>query len=97
MKFDLLIRNATVIDGTRAPRFAADVGVSSGKISRIGKLKEKGEIEIDACGRIAAPGFIDAHTRSEERRVGKERRPRHTRCLSDWSSDVCSSDLKSIR
>ncbi|TMH91226.1 MAG: D-aminoacylase [Betaproteobacteria bacterium] len=65
MKFDLLIRNATVIDGTRAPRFAADVGVSSGKISRIGKLKEKGEIEIDACGRIAAPGFIDAHTHDD--------------------------------
>src|ERR1035441_1590533 len=31
--------------------------------------------------------------RSEERRVGKEGRTRHTRCLSDWSSDVCSSDL----
>jgi len=28
MKFELVIRNATVIDGTRAPRFAADIGVS---------------------------------------------------------------------
>src|SRR3981189_1069596 len=62
MKFELLIRNATLIDGTRAPRFEADIGISSGRISRIGKLKEKGEIEIDASGRIAAPGFIDAHT-----------------------------------
>src|SRR5260221_1766885 len=65
MKFDLLIRNATVIDGTRAPRFEADIGVSSGKISRIGKLKEKGEIEIDASGLVAAPGFIDAHTHDD--------------------------------
>src|SRR5438270_7159689 len=65
MKFELLIRNATVIDGTRAPRFAADIGVSSGKISRIGKLKEKGEIEIDASGKVAAPGFIDAHTHDD--------------------------------
>src|SRR5204862_3087185 len=65
MKFELLIRNATVIDGTRAPRFEADIGVSSGKISRIGKLKEKGEIEIDASGRIAAPGFIDSHTHDD--------------------------------
>src|ERR1700704_1773939 len=65
MKFELLIRNATVIDGPRAPRFAADIGVSSGKISRIGKLKEKGEIEIDASGKIAAPGFIDAHTHDD--------------------------------
>src|SRR6266516_4500670 len=65
MKFELLIRNATVIDGTRAPRFAADIGVSAGKISRIGKLKENGEIEIDASGKIAAPGFIDAHTHDD--------------------------------
>src|SRR6195256_1867648 len=65
MKFELLIRNATVIDGTRAPRFEADIGVSAGKISRIGKLTEKGEIEIDACGKIAAPGFIDAHTHDD--------------------------------
>src|SRR6267142_617457 len=65
MKFELLIRNATVIDGTRAPRFAADIGVSAGKISRIGKLKEKGEVEIDASGKIAAPGFIDAHTHDD--------------------------------
>src|SRR3989442_6662151 len=65
MKFELLIRNATVIDGTRAPRFADDIGVSSGKISRIGKLKEKGEYESDASGRIAAPGFIDAHTHDD--------------------------------
>src|SRR5205814_1933318 len=35
--------------------------------------------------------------RSEERRVGKERTSRHTRCLSDWSSDVCSSDLRTTR
>jgi len=65
MKFDLLIRNATVIDGTRAPRFEADIGIVAGKISRIGKLKEKGEIEIDASGKIAAPGFIDAHTHDD--------------------------------
>src|SRR6266403_6282148 len=65
MKFDLLIRTATVIDGTRAPRFEADIGVLSGKISQIGKLKEKGEVEIDASGRIVAPGFIDAHTHDD--------------------------------
>src|SRR5439155_22536840 len=65
MKFELLIRNATLIDGTRAPRFEADIGISAGKISRIGKLTEKGEIEIDASGKIAAPGFIDAHTHDD--------------------------------
>lgn len=65
MGFDLVIRNATVIDGTRAPRFEADIGVSAGKISRVGKVGEKGKTEIDAAGRIAAPGFIDAHTHDD--------------------------------
>src|SRR3981189_767567 len=66
MKFDLLIRNATLIDGTRAPRFEADIGVSSGKIVSIGSLtSSKATVEIDASGRIAAPGFIDAHTHDD--------------------------------
>src|SRR5262245_51225645 len=47
---------------------------------------------------------IETVRRSEERRVGKggsarwrpSRRRRHTRCLSDWSSDVCSSDLDAV-
>src|SRR4030088_3527903 len=66
MKFELLIRNATVIDGTRAPRFEADIGISSGKIVSIGSLtNSKADVEIDACGKIAAPGFIDAHTHDD--------------------------------
>src|SRR4030088_1878955 len=66
MKFELLIRNATVIDGTRAPRFEADIGISSGKIVSIGSLiNSRADVEIDACGKIAAPGFIDAHTHDD--------------------------------
>jgi N-acyl-D-amino-acid deacylase len=64
-RLDLVIRNATVIDGTRAPRFTADIAVVAGKISAIGNIKEKGRNEIDAAGRIAAPGFIDAHTHDD--------------------------------
>jgi N-acyl-D-amino-acid deacylase len=64
-RFDLIVRNGTVIDGTRAPRFEADIGVSSGKISRIGKFKGKGDVEIDATDRIVSPGFIDAHTHDD--------------------------------
>lgn len=66
MRYDLLIRNATVIDGTRAPRFAADVAVLDGRIASIGPLgHERASVEIDAGGRIAAPGFIDAHTHDD--------------------------------
>src|SRR2546423_15341335 len=66
MKFELLIRNATLIDGTRAPRFEADIGVKDGKICSIGSLtSSKANVEIDASGKIAAPGFIDAHTHDD--------------------------------
>jgi N-acyl-D-amino-acid deacylase len=63
--YDLVIRNATVIDGTRAPRFEADIGITEGKISGLGSLQGEGKAEIDASGRIAAPGFIDAHTHDD--------------------------------
>src|SRR5581483_10831541 len=65
MAHDLVIRNATVIDGTGAPRFEADVAVSSGKIERVGAVQGTARQEIDAAGKILAPGFIDAHTHDD--------------------------------
>src|SRR5580765_6228283 len=64
-QYDLLIRNATIVDGTRTPRFQGDIGVSAKKISLVGKAKGRGKTEIDAAGKIAAPGFIDAHTHDD--------------------------------
>jgi N-acyl-D-amino-acid deacylase len=64
--FDLIVRNATIIDGTRAARFAGDIGVRGGSIEAIGPLDRAGaDAEIDASRRIAAPGFIDAHTHDD--------------------------------
>ncbi|GAB3661387.1 N-acyl-D-amino-acid deacylase family protein [Ramlibacter alkalitolerans] len=64
--FDLLIRNADIVDGTGAPRFAGDIGVRGERIERIGDLAgATGRTEIDLGGRIAAPGFIDAHTHDD--------------------------------
>ncbi|HUP94540.1 MAG TPA: D-aminoacylase [Burkholderiales bacterium] len=64
--FDLIIRNATLIDGTKAPRFSGDVGVREGRIAEIGNLDgARADTEIDASGLIAAPGFIDAHTHDD--------------------------------
>ena len=65
MTFELVLRNATVIDGTRAPRFVADVAIAGGKIAAVGRDLPKGASEIDATGKIAAPGFIDAHTHDD--------------------------------
>ena len=65
--FDLLIRGGTVIDGTRAPRFDADVGVIDGRIAAIGDLAgHQADTILEADGRIVAPGFIDAHTHDDQ-------------------------------
>ena len=64
--FDLVIRNGTVVDGTRAPRFAADVGIRDGRIAAVGRLAGAAcEKDIDASGLVVAPGFIDAHTHDD--------------------------------
>ncbi len=66
MNHDLLIRNATVIDGTRAPRFCADIAVSDARIAAVGPLESApAERDIEATGPIPAPGFIDAHTHDD--------------------------------
>ena len=65
-RYDLVVRNATVIDGTRAPRYQADIAVSGGRIAAIGRLDDaQGDLDIDASGKIAAPGFIDSHTHDD--------------------------------
>ena len=64
--YDLLIRNAHVIDGSGRARFEGDIGVRAGRIADIGRLEAaRAEQEIDARGKIAAPGFIDAHTHDD--------------------------------
>jgi N-acyl-D-amino-acid deacylase len=64
--YDLIVRDATVVDGTGAPRYQADVGVSGDRIAAIGNLKgRRATTEIDASGKILSPGFIDAHTHDD--------------------------------
>src|SRR5947209_15677332 len=66
MDYELVIRNATVIDGTRSPRYEADIFIAGGRIAAVGRLEDaRADAEIDASGKIAAPGFIDAHTHDD--------------------------------
>ena len=62
MALDLLIRNGTVIDGSGMPRYRADVGIRSGRIVEIGRIRNSAAEVIDAEGMIVSPGFIDGHT-----------------------------------
>jgi len=58
----LVIRDALVVDGTGTPGFTADVGIAGDRIVAMGNIQAKGEREIDAAGKVLAPGFIDVHT-----------------------------------
>jgi N-acyl-D-amino-acid deacylase len=63
---DLIIRDATVFDGTGAPRFNADVGVTGDRIVAVGGLGATAAgREVIATGKAVAPGFIDAHTHDD--------------------------------
>ena len=64
--FDLLILNATIIDGTGADRYNADIAISNDRIAKIGKIGEQTKIfTINAAGKVLSPGFIDVHTHDD--------------------------------
>ena len=68
---DLIIRGATVVDGTGAPGRVGDVGVRDGRIVAIsygdgddasGSIADEARDELDATGLVVCPGFVDPHT-----------------------------------
>ena len=59
---DLVIRGGTVVDGTGAERYIADIAIDGGLITAVGRIDAKGREEIDASGKVVTPGFVDVHT-----------------------------------
>jgi N-acyl-D-aspartate/D-glutamate deacylase len=79
---DIVIRNGTVIDGTGAPPFEADIAVENGQITGVGKIAGRGREEIDAKGQIVTPGFIDPHS--------------HYDAQATWSSRITPSSWHGV-
>ena len=63
--YDVLIRNAKIIDGTGNPAYHADVAVKDGKIARIGQHLSGAETVIDGTGKVLSPGFLDVHSHQD--------------------------------
>jgi len=64
--YDILIQHGSIIDGSGAPAYEADIAITGDRISRIGDLSEAGAKRIiDATGLVVSPGFIDLHTHAD--------------------------------
>ncbi|UPJ62816.1 amidohydrolase family protein [Bradyrhizobium sp. 191] len=79
---DLIIRGGTVADGSGGELFEADVAITGGKISEVGKVASKGREEIDARGKLVTPGFVDVHT--------------HYDGQVTWSQDITPSSQNGV-
>jgi N-acyl-D-aspartate/D-glutamate deacylase len=80
----LIIRGGTLVDGTGATPFEADLVVSEGRIAAIGRNLSvpRGTPEIDARGHLVTPGFVDIHT--------------HYDAQATWTSEILSSSLHGV-
>ena len=59
---DLVIRGGNIADGKGGDLYEADIAISGGLITEVGKIAGKGREEIDARGKLVTPGFVDVHT-----------------------------------
>ena len=65
-RYDTVIKNGLIVDGTRAPRYRGDLGIKDGRVAAVGRLSEQdAENVLDAGGCVVAPGVVDQHTHYE--------------------------------
>jgi len=79
---DLLIRGGRVADGLGSPLFEADVAITDGRISAVGKIDGDAREVLDAKGAVVAPGFVDIHTHYDGQAI--------------WDSQLASSSWHGV-
>ena len=79
---DLVIRGGNIADGLGGELFEADVAITGGRITEVGKVSGKGKEEIDARGKLVTPGFVDIHT--------------HYDGQVTWSQDITPSSQNGV-
>jgi N-acyl-D-aspartate/D-glutamate deacylase len=70
---DLVIRNATLVDGLGGQPYVGGVAVSGGVIVEVGSVAATGNREIDATGLLVTPGFVDLHTHYDGQAIWSDR------------------------
>ena len=79
---DLVIRGGNIADGKGGELYEADVAITNGRITEVGKVAGTGKEEIDAKGKLVAPGFVDVHT--------------HYDGQVTWSQDITPSSQNGV-
>jgi N-acyl-D-aspartate/D-glutamate deacylase len=79
---DLVIRGGSIADGQGGDLYEADVAISDGRITEVGKVLSKGKEEIAAKGKLVTPGFVDVHT--------------HYDGQVTWSQDITPSSQNGV-
>src|SRR6195256_2202942 len=79
---DLVIRGGNIADGKGGELYEADVAISGGRITEVGKVAGTGKEEIDAKGKLVTPGFVDVHT--------------HYDGQVTWSQDITPSSQNGV-
>src|SRR3979490_3137311 len=79
---DIVIRGGSIADGLGGELFEADVAITDGRITEVGRVAGKGKEEIDARGKLVAPGFVDVHT--------------HYDGQVTWSQDITPSSQNGV-
>ncbi|HXQ42929.1 MAG TPA: D-aminoacylase [Candidatus Udaeobacter sp.] len=64
--YDAILRGGLVVDGSGARAYRADVGLTGDRIASLADLSQAtADLDIDATGKVVAPGFVDAHTHDD--------------------------------